>query len=580
MNLDSAPLKPEKNSKCLQLLKAPIAWLAIGYVVCLSPFACQYLKFHPDERHYIDAGLRMVQNGDYLTPRTPEGKLRLKKPIISYWLVAGSYRLFGVSVFSSRIPFLLVGCGVIVITYRLAKYMFDSQLIGILAAAMASIQPSILISSPRSLPDIVLTFCLLISAYGFAKLLKSSETTWSAIVLAYGGGGLAIEAKGLPALLFVCYACAACVALQHAQVLSSWKKHVFGWCMTFAVGASWFFLMYAWHEQALLDEFLGDQITERVNRDFLGVVYDLPFVAATAALGFLPWAGAMIESLLKHGKSVFSSLNPVVVFFVGWILIYFGLLAGVDRVNFRYQTPIAPLMAILAAALLAKIGPGRLKVHINRMSFLFSVVVLLVSVLSLALAVSKGSQVVLGAAVAVLSCCWGICFLRQNPKKMKIDDQISLSVLTLLLIFPSVYVGAQALADVSAEQKVVNKMIATEAVGKSIAFFGKPSLPSKLRIMSGGQVDGTQIYPKRDGFDFTTWPDWEYDILVANDEYLRRVDLAGFELDRISTNSFEDLDASEVFRCFFNGQLDEYLDERRTYLNVAVRRDSEGSVKR
>ena len=83
----------------------PIAWLLICFVLVWAPHTYRYVKHHPDERHYTDAAVAMVQSGDYLTPRTADGGLRLKKPILTYWLVATSYRVLGISPLTSRLPF-------------------------------------------------------------------------------------------------------------------------------------------------------------------------------------------------------------------------------------------------------------------------------------------------------------------------------------------------------------------------------------------------------------------------------------------------------------------------------------------
>ena len=69
----------------------------------------------------------MRQTGDYMVPRHPDGSPRFEKPILTYWLVAASYALLGVSPLSSRLPFLVAGCGVLWLTYRLAELLFERR---------------------------------------------------------------------------------------------------------------------------------------------------------------------------------------------------------------------------------------------------------------------------------------------------------------------------------------------------------------------------------------------------------------------------------------------------------------------
>ena len=58
--------------------------LCVVMLAGLLPLTYQFVLFHPDEQHYVDAGIKMLESGDYLTPLTPEGELRLRKPIIPY----------------------------------------------------------------------------------------------------------------------------------------------------------------------------------------------------------------------------------------------------------------------------------------------------------------------------------------------------------------------------------------------------------------------------------------------------------------------------------------------------------------
>src|SRR5262245_3890883 len=87
-----AALEPQSR-RAPFLLPALLLTFATG----LFPFAADYLLYHPDERHYADAGIRMVQSGDFFTPRTAEGELRLRKPILPYWCVVAGFQTVGIS---------------------------------------------------------------------------------------------------------------------------------------------------------------------------------------------------------------------------------------------------------------------------------------------------------------------------------------------------------------------------------------------------------------------------------------------------------------------------------------------------
>jgi 4-amino-4-deoxy-L-arabinose transferase-like glycosyltransferase len=93
-----------------------IGFVLLLFGVGLWPFSASFVAHHPDERHYTDAALWMLRNGDFLIPHCADGSLRFEKPILTYWVIAASYAVFGISPLSSRLPFLLAGCGVLWLT--------------------------------------------------------------------------------------------------------------------------------------------------------------------------------------------------------------------------------------------------------------------------------------------------------------------------------------------------------------------------------------------------------------------------------------------------------------------------------
>src|SRR5918994_6148483 len=56
-----------------------------------------------NEAFYAETPREMMERGDYISP-TFNYEPRLNKPVLSYWVVAGVYHLFGVSVGVQRLP--------------------------------------------------------------------------------------------------------------------------------------------------------------------------------------------------------------------------------------------------------------------------------------------------------------------------------------------------------------------------------------------------------------------------------------------------------------------------------------------
>src|SRR5262249_42715974 len=159
-----------------------------------------------DERLYTDSAILMRRTGDWLTPRWPDGTPRLQKPILTYWLTTSSYALLGTGPLTSRIPFMLVGALIIVVTYRMTLSLTGDRRRAVLAAPITFSQHQLALGSIRSIPDVVLTLCMLVSAWGFLTLLLEERQTPGAYWAAYVGAGLAVATKGLLAVAFVLFA--------------------------------------------------------------------------------------------------------------------------------------------------------------------------------------------------------------------------------------------------------------------------------------------------------------------------------------------------------------------------------------
>src|SRR5262249_37190403 len=134
------------------------------------------------------------------------------KPIFAYWVIAAAYELFGISLPAARLPFLLAGAAVIGLTHRLALLLAAPATPPGRARAAATLSCVVLactrllwLSATRCLPDIWLSLFLLASAYGFIGLLTSDGPAHRHALLAYVGLGLAVLAKGTPALVFLAF---------------------------------------------------------------------------------------------------------------------------------------------------------------------------------------------------------------------------------------------------------------------------------------------------------------------------------------------------------------------------------------
>src|SRR6202795_4790315 len=68
----------------------------------------------------------MLATGDWVTARL-DGVAYLEKAPLIYWLIAMSYRVFGVHDWAARVPLALAAVMLCWVTYRFARWGFDEE---------------------------------------------------------------------------------------------------------------------------------------------------------------------------------------------------------------------------------------------------------------------------------------------------------------------------------------------------------------------------------------------------------------------------------------------------------------------
>src|SRR3989338_3264208 len=80
-------------------------------------------EYRDDEIFYYKSTQEMVQSGDILSP-TYFQRDRFQKPVLFYWLILFSYKIFGVNWFAARFVAALSAAFTVVLTWLIAKELF------------------------------------------------------------------------------------------------------------------------------------------------------------------------------------------------------------------------------------------------------------------------------------------------------------------------------------------------------------------------------------------------------------------------------------------------------------------------
>ena len=461
-------------------------FLALAFIIGLFPLGSSLILHFPDERYYSNGAVIMMQSGDYLTPHTAEGDVRLKKPPFSYWLSLAGMEVFGISAIGSRFFWLVGGAAVLLMTFRFARMLTRNEATALLSAALLAGNLAFLRASFNAIPDLPLTLFMLLGFFGFTGLLFTDDRRQLYALLAYGGTGFAVLTKGLLPLAMVGY-----VAAYALAVPSMRHRARELWMPTIVVPAiiifgAWFAYQYLTASSELASDFVGDQLSEKVAIGF-GTFFD----GITSNLGglLLPvllWlAMLLIGSRTSGSRPNWQSIGAAAPFIAGWIIavaIIFSLSAYASH---RYVIPVIPLVCILLAAALSSVMNQRadnvlraiLRVSMILMAGLLAVILLFGLLL-------LPSLIVLALAVIAII---GLAVLWIYSRNAAVDQ--------LALCFALLLVGAAFIST-----PVLRGLLLPD-IGQVIAAKARPlHLPHDQMLFIGSHLDAAKVrlYMDRD----------------------------------------------------------------------------------
>jgi 4-amino-4-deoxy-L-arabinose transferase-like glycosyltransferase len=252
------------------------------------------------EALFVEVGHQMHQRGDWITPWW-NGERFFDYPVWGYWMVALSFRLFGISPWAARLPVALAASAVVVASYLLLLSWSRPAEAPRLRHGRALLGASVLATSPgwigwgrTSTTDMFLSSAITLALFGFllalrhphhprlAPLGRASFALFSAIaVLAKGPVGLL-----LPGLVIT-------VFLSLTGGWGPWLKprSLLAMVALFAaVALPWYGAAAHVNGADFLGGFLGFSNLQR----FTSVIYDHPgppwFYLPWIVLLLLPWS--------------------------------------------------------------------------------------------------------------------------------------------------------------------------------------------------------------------------------------------------------------------------------------------------
>lgn len=319
--------------------------IAAGLMLVFYVFGLS-LNVTGDAAKYAFISKQMASNGDWLSI-TIAGEPYLQKPQFLFWLSALSFKLFGVSNFSFKLPILLYSLLGFWATYRLGKSLYDER-IGSMAASMMAFSLMLVLYNSDIHIDIVLQTNVVLSLWLLYEYIKTQR--WIYLIAGTLAVGLSVLTKGpfgamMPFFAIVGYA----ISQKKYRLLYQPQWLVFI-LLVFAVSIPAILPLYQQKGLEGIWFFIWENNIGRITGKYMGTTPDPVYYLHTLAYLLLPWTivvGAGIYFQFK--KFIMKQLLPQEHFLFWSIWVVFLILSVAQSKLPHYIQSLVPLLFILTA---------------------------------------------------------------------------------------------------------------------------------------------------------------------------------------------------------------------------------------
>jgi 4-amino-4-deoxy-L-arabinose transferase-like glycosyltransferase len=277
----------------------------------------------PDEGRNAEKAREMLVSGDWITPHY-DTLTCLDKPALFFWLVAASFRVFGLSEWAARFPSALMALATSLLVWFLAQRKFDNRT-GLRAGLIWVTSPLVIIFARNVIFDMTLTFfvTLAMASYWLAEAEDFKHSWHDAIFFA--AMGIAAITKGPVGFLLPLLSISAYLVLRGRLRDIRKLRWGLGVPVFLASALPWFvavsvrnpdFPKYAFWQESLLRFATGQ--AHRLG----GPLYYVPVFLA----GFLPWSFFLLFAgwnRLRAWRELRREDHKSYLFLLAWVAVIF-----------------------------------------------------------------------------------------------------------------------------------------------------------------------------------------------------------------------------------------------------------------
>ena len=302
--------------------------------------------FEPDEGRNAEKAREILLLGDWLTPHENFQPV-LDKPMFFYWLIALSYKLFGVSEWAARLPSALAALGCVFAVYSFTRVHWGkAQALWSALILLTSLE--FFLFARLVIFDMTLTLFLTValSAFYQASCCETLMRRRLLCLIMYGSLAAATLIKGLigvvvPGMVVFCY-----LLLTKRWPVLKRLYLVPGVVLFFAIVLPWYIAMDAHHE-GYLRYFFWHEHFGRFTSDEFNRAEPWYFYIFVGLIGLFPWT--LLAPFLVTGlrRRACDDRTLFLLLWAGLPFLFFS--ASASKLP-HYILPIFPALAMLISS--------------------------------------------------------------------------------------------------------------------------------------------------------------------------------------------------------------------------------------
>lgn len=304
------------------------------------------------ESNYALTAKEMLLNNNWISPQI-YGKYWYDKPILYYWELMISFKLFGFTEIAARIPGAIFGTLSVLFTYYFSSKIYNKN-IGFLSAIILASSFEMWLLTHSVLTDVTL-FLFMSIAVGYFYLGYTKNKNYyyicyiAAAIATLTKGPIGIALPGLACIIFLIYK-KDLKELLHVKLFT-------GIIAFIIIAGSWYGAMYAVHGSDFLINFFG------VHNYLRATVSEHPaqnvwyFYILMYFIGFFPWSFLLAAKIYKKYKEKtlsFKKSDTLTQLLIIYSIVIFAFFQCIATKYTTYTFPMLFALSIICARLYEK----------------------------------------------------------------------------------------------------------------------------------------------------------------------------------------------------------------------------------